>query len=73
MEPKGQSSFSEQLAICPSTEPDQSGPRPASFFLEIHCNIIHQSMPSSSTWFFPSVIPNKTLICLFYFRCRTAG
>lgn len=60
MEPKVQLSFSQELATRPSIEPDQSGPRPASSFLKIRCNVYLRSTRSFSTWSSLSGVPNKT-------------
>jgi len=47
---------------------------PPSDFLKIHLNIILQSMPESSKWFFPSGFPMKTLYIMYVlvkYECLT--
>jgi hypothetical protein len=48
------------LALCP--EPDQSSPRPQSYFLKINCNITVPSTPWSSKWSLSLGFPHQNPI-----------
>jgi len=41
---------SSEPTTCPHPEPNRSSPRPPSYFLKIHCNLILPSKPRSYKW-----------------------
>ena len=65
MEPEGSLPHSQEPAISPYPDPDQSSPCPTFHFLKIHFNIILPYTPRIFQWSFPLRYPHPTLYAPF--------
>ena len=65
MEPEGSLLSTQQPAICPNPEPDQSSQGPPSYILKIHFCINLPATSGSSTFPFYSTLLHQNLCVLF--------